>query len=136
MFLVVTLGACVGTRTEPFAPELEKSYVLTQELVHTELEIVLPGLFNPLKLVPFVMTSDKYDRMRNTTFVPERPDFLPILGEVARGSCLEVKRMFTHNTLHGISRYGEVQFTFPTTREQLTAYVDWNDISPNLREVR
>ena len=137
LLLIVTLSACIGgSRRELFAPELNKSYVLTENLVHTSLIIVTPGLFQPAKRVPYVMTRDRYDFAKDVNFDPDSPRPLPNFGEVKRGSRIKVKQMFLYNDFNSRVRHSKLQFTNPKTGEQLTVYSNWEDISPKLKEVQ
>ena len=44
--------------------------------------------------------------------------------------------MFTYRDFGRKFRYGEVQFTDPTTGKQFTVYIDWDEVSPILKEVK
>lgn len=60
ILLIATLDACIGSRGEPFAPELQKNYVLTEDLVRTSREIQPPGLFQQRQDVFNVMTREEF----------------------------------------------------------------------------
>ena len=131
LLLIVTLSACIGTRRELFAPELKKSYVLTENLVQTSLEVPLPGWFQPRQNVSYVLTHEKYPFLK--WLIDPTP--LPNFGEVTRGTLVQVEQVFTYDDFNGDTRYGKLQFTDMTTGEQLTAYSDLDDVGSKLREI-
>lgn len=134
LLLVVTLGACVGSRGEPFAPELSKSYVLTEDLVLTSYPVSPPGLFQSQRRVAYVMTHVQYDSVKGSYYYDAHP--LPNLSEVARGSRVQVEQMFKYSSFDATVRQGKLNFTDPATEEQLTAYVSWRHVGPKLKEVQ
>lgn len=140
LFLIVTLGACIGSRGEPFAPELKKSYMLTEDLVQTSDEIQPPGLFQPRRSVAFVMTREEFlfsKKLIESNYPPDTAaSLLPELGEVTHGSRVGVEQVFTYSDFNGNTRYGKFQFMNPATGAQHTAYGRWQYIGPKLREVK
>lgn len=138
--LMVILASCVGSRAEPFAPELKKNYVLTEDLVQTSQEIQPPGLFQPRRSVAFVMTREEFlfsKKLIESNYPPDTAaSLLPELGEVTRGSRVGVEQVFTYSDFKGNTRYGKFQFMNPATGAQHTAYGRWQYIGPKLREVK
>lgn len=136
LFLIVTLGACIGPRAEPFAPELKKNYVLAEDLVLTSQPIDPPSLLQPSRDFLSVMTHDYCNNLKSVDYGPVNPFPLPDLGEVERGSRVQVKQVFIYTDFNARVRYGKFRFTDPATREQLTVYGEWEDLGPKLREVK
>ncbi len=134
LLLTVTLGACVTSIGEPFAPELKKSYVLTEDLVLTSQELSLPGLFQGSQEVPSVMTREEYRQLKSLNLTEYFP--LPDLGEVAQGNRVRVEQMFTYSDINARVRYGKLQLTNPATGEQLVAHGVWKYVGPKLRELK
>ncbi len=112
ILLIATLDACIGSRGEPFAPELQKNYVLTEDLVRTSLEVKPPGLFQSRRNAAFVMIPEEY--LLTKEYIKPYP--LPNLGEVVRGSRVRVEQMFTYSDFTASTRYGKFQFTKPRHR--------------------
>ncbi len=128
LILIGILVANIGNRVEPFAPELWRDYVLTEDLTLTSLEITLPGLFQLPKEVPFVMTHDEYRRTKEI-FGESLP--LPNLGKVPKTSRVRAIQVFTYDDLNGSTRYG----TLSDVEKLLTAYARWKYIGSKLKEV-
>lgn len=130
LLLITTLGACVGSRGEPFAPELRKGYVLTEDLVISSRPVVHPGLMQSSIEVTYVMTQDQLRLLNGFNLQ------YPNNGELEQGKRARVTRMFTYNDLNARTRYGRLQFTDPVKGEQFTAYGNWEYIGPKLKEAR
>ena len=81
------------------------------------------------------MTHEYYSGLKSIDFGPTNPFPLPELGTVSRKSRVQVTYMFKSFGDLTI-RYSKLQFTDPATREQLTAYGVWEDVSPKLKEVQ
>ena len=125
-----------SSQAELFPNELLKDYVLTENLVLTSTSIDPPGPFRPRQKVAFTTTSEYYNRLKSLNFGPTNPFPLPNLGEVHQGKRVEVTEIFTYKNLTANVRYGKFQFTDIETRERLTAYGVWEDVSPKLKEVQ
>lgn len=80
------------------------------------------------------MIPDEYRFSKRLDFGDTRP--LPNRGKVARGSRVQVQQMFVYNDLNGRVRFGKLQLTDSATGEQLTAYTNWDDTRPGLKEVK
>lgn len=133
IILSVLLAGCFNhIMMERDAPELEKQYVLTENLVLTDLRIYLPKFGQPLKLAPFAATRPLFVKLRRGSVTS---DELMEQGVITQGARVKIKKIYLSMSSIGSFRKAELRFTIPATGEQIIAYASWDDVSPKLREV-
>lgn len=128
LLFIALLSACVGSFNEPFAPELGRRYLLTEDLVQTSRGLLLPGLFQNAHKVPYVMTQEQFRLLRSFKFP------FPDNGKVVRGSRVRVEQMFVYDDLNGTTRHGKLLVN-TSAGELFTAYCDWDYVEPKLKEL-
>ena len=137
--LVLSLTSCEYNLPEPFAPELKKTYIVTEDLIVTRMTTVSStaiSLSSQRKRVRFVMTYDIYNSLNGISpeLLSEPP--LPDDGVVKSGSHVRVKQMFTYKYPTDRTRQGWLEFTDPDSGDKLTAYANWDVIDAKLKEVK
>lgn len=136
MILGVLLSACAYAIVERNAPELEKRYRLTEDLVLTDSTSQVPGFTTGYKVVPFAMTHTQFDSLRKMHYDAPPEGKLTDRGTILRESLVQVLVMFIGRSPSGDNRKAEVQFTYPETGEKITTYAFWDDIASTLEEVK
>lgn len=136
MTLGVLLSACNYAIVERNAPELEKRYLLTKDLVLTDTLSQTPGFATGLKLVRYAMPRSQFDLYRGMYFDSPPEGELTDRGAIPRESLVQMLVMFIGRSPGGDVRLAEVQFTDPVTGEKMTAYAVWDEIAPTLAEVK
>ncbi len=136
MTLGVLLGACNYAIVERNAPELEKRYRLTEDLVLTDTLSQTPGFATGLKLVPYAMPRSQFDILKSMDYDSQPEGEMTDRGTIPGESLVQVLVMFIGRSPGGDLRNAEVQFTDPVTGEKMTTYAVWNKIAPKLEEVK
>ena len=134
--LGVLLGACAYAIVERDAPELEKRYRLTEDLVLTDINSQIPGFTTGYKVVPHALTRAQFDLYIEAQRDSPPEGELTDRGTIPRASLVEVLVMFIGRSPGGDVRRAEVQFTDPVTGEKMTTYTVWDYILPTLEEVQ
>ena len=134
--LGVLLNACAYAIVERNAPELEKRYRLTEDLVLTDSTSQIPGFAVGYKVVPHAMTRTQFELLRGMYYDAPPDGELVDRGTIPRESLLQVLVMFIGRSPSAESRRAEVQFTDPATGETMNTYAAWKDIAPTLEEMK
>ena len=135
LLLAFFLSSCwFGPRSwvERDAPESGKTYVLTEEMVLTSEDLLLPGLLRPEQTTRQIMTPEYYALQKQTAegigMAEEYP--YPDEGRVEKGTRLEVDQVFTYSDFNASVRYGRGRLDDPE-RGPHTVYLNLDDWAGN-----
>lgn len=137
LLLTAMLSSCLSPRSwlERDAPELGKTYVLTEDAVLTRYTLLLPGLFQSERAVWQIMTPGYFKHLNDN--YPEFPP-LPDRGRVKKGARLTVDQVFLYSDFNASVRYSRGQISDPG-RGEYRVYVifeDSADTASILQEVK